>query len=495
MISLLWNYIKINNAELREIKEYFDKCSDEIDKSNLFMLRRVCMYTSLVFLGMMALSYIIVPGFRITPGHIVIIPVLGIYLVINSYTRRKSNITGIKAKVICLVYYTLMCAAFIIMDLAYSERPVLWVPLALMVFPVLYIDRLILYGVEETIAVCVYGFISYQEKGYVYFIWDMYMVIAAYVISMIIGRIILGVRSKEGLALEEVRRFSQVDKLTNVLNKGALIAEIESYLKRRSDDSYCAMCIFDVDDFKQVNDGIGHTGGDALLEHIGELLLKNFRPTDIIGRFGGDEFVVFMPNMKELSLVEFRCRSLQMMLESYRIEDNGPFTLSIGAIVDKGDHCWEDMLRMADDALYKSKMSGKNRCSAWVVRKDIKLTKPGLVFLTTLDEENAQVLLAEESDRFDILACNDNDEAIGYVSQYHNEIKMVVIELNNESLMGSLAIRYIKEREIFSSIPVLAVVDTDEAIPLAEELGADRVLKTETPNELFAITIKELSGV
>jgi CheY-like chemotaxis protein len=105
------------------------------------------------------------------------------------------------------------------------------------------------------------------------------------------------------------------------------------------------------------------------------------------------------------------------------------------------------------------------------------------------------VLFAEESERFDILACNDNDEAIGYVSQYHNEIKMVVIELNNESLMGSLAIRYIKEREIFSSIPVLAVVDKDEAIPLAEELGADRVLKTETPNEIFAITIKELSGV
>lgn len=495
MIHIILNYIKINRAELKEIREYFEKCSDEIDKNNLFMLRRVCMYTALIFMGMMVLSYILVPGFKINSGHILMVAILCIYLMINSYTRKKGNITGIGAKAICLSYYTLMCAAFIALDISFVARPIIWLPLAIMVFPVIYIDRLYLYGFEETLAAGIYIFLSYQKKGYTQFVWDLYMVIGAYVVSLIIGRIILGVRCKEGLALEEVRRFSQVDKLTNVLNKGALIAEIESYLKRRDDDSFCAMCIFDVDDFKQVNDGIGHHAGDALLEHIGELLLKNFRPTDIIGRFGGDEFVVFMPNMRELSLVEFRCRSLQMMLEEYRLEENGPFTLSVGAIVDKGDHCWEDMLRMADDALYKSKMSGKNKCSAWVVRKDIKLTKPGLVFLTSLNEENAQILFAEESERFDILACNDNDEAIGYVSQYHNGIKMVVIELNNESLMGSLAIRYIKEREVFSSIPVLAVVDADDAISLAKELGADKVLKTDTPNEIFSITIKELSGV
>ena len=494
MIHLLSNYIRINNAELKEIREYFDKCSDEIDKSNLFMLRRVCMYTSLIIIGMMALSYILVPGFKITAGHFTMFFVLGMYLLINSYTRRKS-ITGFRAKVICLSYYTLMCAAFIALDISFAERPIIWLPIAIMVFPVIYIDRLYLYGFEETVAACIYLFLSYQRKEYTHFVWDLYMIIGSYAVSLIIGRIILGVRSKEGLALEEVRRFSQMDKLTNVLNKGALIAEIESYLKRRDDTSYCAMCIFDVDDFKQVNDGIGHGAGDALLEHIGELLLKNFRPTDIIGRFGGDEFVVFMPNMREISLVEYRCKSLQMMLSNYMIEDNGPFTLSIGAIVDVGDHSWEEMLRMADDALYKSKMSGKNRCSAWVVRKDYVLTKPGLVFLTSLNEENAQVLFAEESDRFDIFACNDNDEAIGYVSQYHNDIKMVVIELNNVSLMGSLAIKYIKEREIFSSIPVLAVVDTDEGYSLAEKLGADRVLRTDTPNEIFAITIKELSGV
>ena len=112
-----------------------------------------------------------------------------------------------------------------------------------------------------------------------------------------------------------------------------------------------------------------------------------------------------------------------------------------------------------------------------------------------MDEENAHMLLKEESESFDILTCNDNDEAIGYISQYYKDVKLMVVELNNESLMGGLAIRYVKEREIFSNIPVIAVVDADDAISLAKEFGADRVLKTEDPNEKFAITIRELSGV
>ncbi len=495
MIDTLLNYVKINNAELDEIKEYFKKCGNEVDKHNLFMLRRVCMYTSLLFLGMLVLAYILVPGFTINLGHIFVVFVLFIYMFVNSYTRKNPDLTGIRARIICIVYYALMCIALITIDLSYTTRPALWFPLALMVFPVLYIDRQYKYGLAETLAVAYYSFISYNRKPYEQFVLELYMIISTYILSLIISRIVLGVRSKEGLAMMEIRRFSKVDKLTNVLNKGALVAEIDNYFKYKKENIPCAMCIFDVDDFKLVNDGIGHGGGDVLLEHIGDLLLKSFRPSDIIGRFGGDEFVVFMPNMKESSLVEFRCKSLQMMLSNFTIDDKGSFTLSIGAIVDKGGHSSEEVFRMADDALYTSKIAGKNKCSVWVVDKDYKFTKPGMVFVTTLEEESALTLFKEESDRFDILSCRDNDEAIEYISQYHNNIRIVVVEVNDENLSGGLVIRYIKEREIFRSIPVMAVVSNDDTISLAKEFGADKVVKTDEPNEIFALTIRELSGV
>ena len=495
MFHTLLNYIKINRAELEEIKEYFSRCSDEVDRRNLFMLRRVCMYTSLIYLGMIILAYFIVPGFSLNLGHIAIISVLMVYMMVNVYTRKRVNIIGIKARVICLTFYALMCFLLICIDLSYDTRPALWFPLAIMAFPVIYIDRQYKYGLQVTIAVLFYLAVCYKIKEYPRFIQDLYTIIAADVISLIISRIILDVRSKEGLALVEIRKFSKVDKLTNVLNKGALISEIDGYFNHQKDNVPCAMCIFDVDDFKQVNDGIGHGGGDALLEHVGNLLLKSFRPTDIIGRFGGDEFVVFMPNMKEISLVEFRCKSLQMMLDDFMIDDKGPFTLSIGAIVDKGSHSRDEVFRMADDALYKSKIAGKNKCSAWVVDKDKKFTKPLMVFVTSLDEENALVLFSEESDRFDILSCDDNDEAIGYISQYHNRIKLIVAEVSGEGLTGGLAIKYVKEREIFRSIPVLAVVRNEDTVSLAREYGADKVLTTDAPNETFALTIKELSGV
>ena len=98
MIHTLLNHLKINRAELEEIKEYFSRCSDEIDRRNLFMLRRVCMYTSLIYLGMIILAYFIVPEFSLNLGHIAIIPVLLIYMVVNVYTRNRENITGIKAR-------------------------------------------------------------------------------------------------------------------------------------------------------------------------------------------------------------------------------------------------------------------------------------------------------------------------------------------------------------------------------------------------------------
>ena len=56
MIRALANFLEINNGELSEIKEYFEKCAGDIDRSNLFMLRRVCMYTSIVYLGMLFLA-------------------------------------------------------------------------------------------------------------------------------------------------------------------------------------------------------------------------------------------------------------------------------------------------------------------------------------------------------------------------------------------------------------------------------------------------------
>ncbi len=493
MIEALRTFLKNNKAELEEIKLYFEKCADDIDRSNIYMLRKTCMWTSIVYTCMLFLAMFIIPRFKFTIGHMLLIPLLLVYFFINIYTRKQDKLRSVTVNALCLAFFFFLSICLILIEInEESVHPSRWLPLVLIVYPALYTERHYKYGVQESLLFVIYCVITLPFKDPPSFYRDVYTFLAAYILSMIIAREILGVRSKEGLAMAELRRFSTMDKLTNVLNKGAFLAEVESYLKHRDDESSHAMCVIDVDDFKHVNDNLGHNCGDELLEHIGELLIENFRLSDIIGRYGGDEFVVFMPNMREPALVEYRCRALQLMLHEYSIGNSEPFSLSVGIIVDQGGHSQDELFRMADDALYKSKIAGKNRCSAWVTRKDETFDRPVMLFLSPSGNKRNAALLKEESEDAEILIANSDDEAIGYLSQYHRYIKLVVTEVGDENKDGALVVKYMKQRGSFGNIPVIALTITQTQTMLAKELGADAIITGDTSDDEFKSKIKEL---
>ena len=490
------DYLRENKEELNDIKLFFARCADDIDRDNLLMLRRTCMWTAIVYIGMLFFALAVIPRFRFTIGHLLLVVLLVVFYFINlAHKKENKAIAAFNASFICLLFYFFLGICLILMEInEESVHPARWFPLLLMVFPVLYIDRQYKYGLQETFMILVYAVITFLFKEPIPFFRDMYTVIAAYLMSMIISRVILGVRSKQGLAMLELQRFGSMDKLTSVYNKAALLEAISSYLNHRRAGAPCAMSVIDVDDFKQVNDSLGHEGGDDLLEHIGSLLLDSFRPADIIGRFGGDEFIVFMPNMRDANLIDLRCRTLQMMLADYNIGNNTPFSLSIGTIIDEGEHSMEELFRMADDALYKSKMAGKNQTTSWIAEPEQPMTKPGLIFVTSLGEEKAVLLPKEEGDRFRIFESRSDDEGICQLSQYNENIQLIVAEINDITGVGQLLVKYAKTREKFSKIPVLAVVQNEEGRRIATELGADEVIATGEPWENFKTVIGDMAG-
>ena len=127
--------------------------------------------------------------------------------------------------------------------------------------------------------------------------------------------------------------------------------------------NYCVLLVLDLDDLKTINDTLGHNEGDRALRAIGDILLGHFRHSDIIGRIGGDEFLIFLPNASGEEGLKNSLSSLLRKLSSIVIgeKDEQSMHCSIGAVLGKtGVDDFSTLYKKADTALYHVKRHGKN---------------------------------------------------------------------------------------------------------------------------------------
>jgi two-component system cell cycle response regulator len=163
----------------------------------------------------------------------------------------------------------------------------------------------------------------------------------------------------------EIRTLSLTDQLTGVGNRRRLEQALVEEISRvgRSGTKLSAL-MADLDHFKRVNDTYGHGAGDKVLETFGDILRGNTRPTDVLGRYGGEEFVVLMPNTAKEQAAIFAER-LRMTLASTLIAPLAePITISLGAVEFVPGESGDAFLHRVDAALYEAKRSGRNRVVA-----------------------------------------------------------------------------------------------------------------------------------
>ena len=478
-----------------DIREYFEVCMESINEGNLYMLRRACMYISIIYLLMICIALIFVPDFRVTWVHILMLPLMVIQYRVNLYILKRGPIGTNATGIVCCTFYFWLSMIFIFIDtIVYSDSQAYFLPMLILVFPTLYIDRMYKYGWEELVVTVIFAAFSYKFKDFVTFRRDVYMVLGAYSVSMVLGHLILEMRSHEALAMKELKGESSLDKLTHVFNKGALLQKIDSYFLTKAPEDYVAMLILDLDDFKSVNDNLGHNTGDILLEHVGRILIESFRAYDITGRYGGDEFVVLMPQMSDPTILQTRCMALQKQLGAIDLGYSEPFTMSIGAIICSNMRDSNEVFLMADDALYKSKIRGKNHCTIWNI-ENVEYEKPILLCVNDGRVAGIRRLKEHEGENFEILAAGSDSDALRLISQYHKQVKLVMLEVNNETDFGKFTLTYLQRRESFKNIPILAVYSTPEDAEIAKKLGADETVKYDSEDELFASAIKRLVGM
>ncbi|SCG83105.1 Response regulator pleD Stalked cell differentiation-controlling protein [Proteiniborus sp. DW1] len=161
--------------------------------------------------------------------------------------------------------------------------------------------------------------------------------------------------------------ISSVDKLTGVYTRKHFDSVFKDFISMaRRDGKDFTVIMIDIDKFKNVNDTFGHRKGDEILGRIGRIISENVRKTDIVGRYGGEEFIVVLPDtkLKEGEMVAEKIR--KAVEKSNLINENYPVTISLGlSSYPEHGQSEEELIEKADQASYIAKETGRNISVSW----------------------------------------------------------------------------------------------------------------------------------
>lgn len=160
---------------------------------------------------------------------------------------------------------------------------------------------------------------------------------------------------------ESLKEISMKDSLTDLLNRRAIELNIDVYVDSAISEGMAALLFVDIDNFKGVNDSFGHAMGDEVLRVFSSEIKRLFRATDIIGRSGGDEFIIFMKDIKDLDIVSKKAEAIRRIFSESSMDVYKELSCSIGiAVFPKDTRRPQELFEKADKALYFAKESGKN---------------------------------------------------------------------------------------------------------------------------------------
>ena len=233
----------------------------------------------------------------------------------------------------------------------------------LLITPVFIIDRPFFMAIELSAAATVFLLWMHSVKTYDIWIVDVINVTIFTIVGIFLSIIANSVRVREFVLTRKINVQKDTDELTGLKNKGALTREINAFLSDDAKDKGI-LFILDVDRFKAINDTYGHDVGDRVIEQIGKLLSGIFVSNEIVGRFGGDEFIVFIKDTNDRNEAGRKAADLVAEAsENVSLPSDGKkVSISVGVAIYRGfEKEYSEIFKKADVALYRSKADPENR--------------------------------------------------------------------------------------------------------------------------------------
>ena len=200
-------------------------------------------------------------------------------------------------------------------------------------------------------------------------IWkiDLLNVVTFTVVGIFLNVIANAIRIKEFVLTRAIKIQKDTDELTGLKNKGALTRDINKFLRDET-TSKGIMFMMDIDRFKMINDTYGHDIGDEVIRQIGAFLGNTFINDEIVGRFGGDEFIIFIKNTDDIEEAGKIANKIVLGASTNVLlpDKNEKISVSIGIAIYQGiEQNYSELFKKADLAMYKSKADKNNRFSIY----------------------------------------------------------------------------------------------------------------------------------
>jgi diguanylate cyclase (GGDEF)-like protein len=335
------------------------KCSEEVDNRNrnhlILFSQGALLLTAIMICMSLALPYY----------HWMLVPhaALFVYSIVLFFLAKycqRNKIKQIRA-ILYLLFAPLMAGGVLVSSALDPTRPGVTVIIFICIIPLFIIDnpwRVIGYQLAFAgfFVACAYYF-----KPYKVFVDDMFYfpVYMAYIIGVNIFALMEKVSGVENYLL--ARKAAEHDNLTELYNRASGETRISQLLQQNIPGTFA---ILDIDDFKLFNDNYGHQAGDAVLCALSKAMHSVFRSSDILWRFGGDEFAVYAVDMTDPVLCRQRFDKLMQMLNKIDLPQVSSVHvgISVGCTICMGKQLeFSKLYKSSDDALYESKNNGKGQ--------------------------------------------------------------------------------------------------------------------------------------
>lgn len=478
MIKLLKRYLDDAKAAIRDRKNYFQYAKEEIAERNIHRIFQGSIITTFLTLILFILTPILFPAWRATAPYWILLGFTVITTFLSAlYLRKNKQQYNVTMAVTVLFYIILALFCIYIDSVENPNSEAIYLPFLMVVLSIIFIVPVSTAYTINCVMALIFLMVDYQIKSIELYTNDSYTILLSLVFSGIAANLVMNLRCEDNLDKFRYKRLSSIDGLTETLNKENSTALVSEYINNREKGEYFALLIIDIDRFKDVNDKLGHQYGDVILGKIGHILLDSFRLSDIIGRVGGDEFMVLMRGITDRNQVEEGCRKVS---ERARKIDTGheevQISCSIGALITMDCNCtFEKCFDYADHALYEAKRQGRNCYVIQQLHEDISYERPIMIVADDDDANRAAVIEAFQNE-YEVLQAKDGSEALALIDEYNCNIAIIMLDIYMPRMDGYELIRFMKARPRYKDIPIIVVSGYTENEQQALELGIEDVI-------------------